>query len=418
LDAPLAFAMASKSGADVSIDGLLNLSWCDGVPIDGKLPCLNTEKPIHKEKIMDLIDRIKELASRIPKQLEHIETEEATKNAFVMPFISALGYDIFDPIEVIPEFTADIGTRRGEKVDYAIKKDDGIIILIECKWSGADLHQNHSNQLYRYFSATEARFAILTNGLIYEFYSDIDEPNKMDSKPFFTFNILEFQNHQIKELKKFTKSAFSLDDILTTASTLKYTGAIKKILENELTSPSEAFVRFFASQIFDGRLTRPVLEQFTTIVQEARKQFINEQISERLNSALSENEPTETVEEEGDDSGVSTTVEEIEGYNIIKAILRESVDVKRIAMRDTRSYCGILLDNNNRKPVCRLHFNNSKKYIGLLSQKKEERVAIDCVDDIFSYAERIKATAAEYDNENCVAEAFEQKITVSNSENL
>ena len=196
---------------------------------------------------MDLIDKIKDLASKIPKQMDHIQTEEATKIALIMPFISALGYDVTNPTEVIPEFTADVCTKKGEKVDYAIKKDDDIIILIECKWSGADLHQDDASQLYRYFSATEARFAILTNGISYEFYSDIDEPNKMDSKPFFTFNVLGFQDHQVNELKKFTKSAFSLDDILTTASTLKYTGAIKKILEEELTNPSEPFVRFFAS---------------------------------------------------------------------------------------------------------------------------------------------------------------------------
>ena len=355
---------------------------------------------------MDLIDRIKDLASRIPNQIEHIQTEEATKNAFIMPFISALGYDVFNPTEVIPEFTSDIGTKKGEKVDYAIKKDDDIIILIECKWSGADLHQDQASQLYRYFSTTEARFAILTNGITYEFYSDIDEPNKMDSRPFFTFNILGFQDHQINELKKFTKSAFSLDDILTTASTLKYTGAIKKILEEELSNPSEPFVRFFASKIFDGRLTKPVIEQFTRIVKEACKQFINEKINERLKSALSANDsskeevsPEEIDESSEDSNGIITTEEEIESYNIIKAILRETTDVKRVAMRDTKSYCGILLDDNNRKPICRFHFNYSQKYLGILSQKKEERVSIECVDDIFKYAEQIKATVAEYEEE-------------------
>jgi predicted type IV restriction endonuclease len=357
---------------------------------------------------MDLIDRIKDLASRIPKQIEHIQTEEATKNAFIMPFISALGYDVFNPTEVIPEFTADIGTKKGEKVDYAIKKDDEIIILIECKWSGADLHQDHASQLYRYFSATEARFAILTNGIDYEFYSDIDEPNKMDSKPFFTFNILEFQYHQISELKKFTKSAFSLEDILTTASTLKYTGAIKKILEAELAEPSEAFVRFFASQIFDGRLTKPVIEQFTDIVKEARKQFINEKINERLKSALSANdtpkeanqkEQEEPPQEEIDDDGIVTTEEEIEGYHVVKAILRETVDISRVVMRDTKSYCGILLDNNNRKPICRLRFNHSQKYLGVISQKNEEKVPIESVDDIYKYSEQLKASVLEYEQE-------------------
>ena len=358
---------------------------------------------------MDLIDRIKDIASRIPKQIEHIQTEEATKNAFIMPFISSLGYDVFNPLEVIPEFTADIGTKKGEKVDYAIKKDDDIIILIECKWSGADLHKDHASQLYRYFSATEARFAILTNGIDYEFYSDIDEPNKMDSKPFFSFNVLHFEDHQINELKKFTKSSFSLEDILTTASTLKYTGAIKKILEEELKNPSEAFVRFFASQIYDGRLTQPVIEQFTEIVKEARSQFVNERINERLKSALSANEPEPISEvaldaEEKSDAGsskdgIETTQEEIDGYNIVKAVLHEILDVKRVAIRDTKSYCGILLDDNNRKPICRLHFNYSQKYLGVISGKNEERIEIDGVDDIFKYADRIKATITEYESD-------------------
>ena len=355
---------------------------------------------------MDLIDKIKDLASRIPKQLDHIQTEEATKNAFVLPFISALGYDVFNPTEVIPEFTADIGIKKGEKVDYAIKKDDDIIILIECKWSGADLHEDHASQLHRYFSATEARFGILTNGVVYEFYSDIDEPNRMDSKPFFTFDILGFQDHQVNELKKFTKAAFSLDDILTTASTLKYTGAIKKILEEELANPSEEFVRFFASQIFDGRLTKSVIEQFTKIVQEARKQFVNEKINERLKSALSANEqPKEDggaedwEEPVADDNGIVTTEEEIEAYNVVKAILREVVDVKRVAMRDTKSYCGVLLDDNNRKPICRLHFNYSQKYLGLFSGKKEERIQVESVDDIFKYSDKLKAVINEYDSD-------------------
>ena len=359
---------------------------------------------------MDLIDRIKELSSRVPDQVEHIKTEEATKNAFIMPFISALGYDVFNPVEVIPEFTADIGTKKGEKVDYAIKKDADIIILIECKWVGADLHQDHASQLYRYFSATEARFAILTNGIKYKFYSDVDEPNKMDSKPFFEFDILDFEDHQVSELKKFTKSSFSLEDILNTASTLKYTGLIKKILEDELKNPSESFVRFFASQIYDGRLTQQVIEQFTQIVKEARAQFVNERISERFKSVLSVSGPEQEKVDPNEDSGLNidssnskneivTTQEEIDGYNVVKAILREIVDVKRVAMRDTKSYCGILLDDNNRKPICRLHFNYSKKYLGLISNKNEERVEIANVDDIFTYADRIKSVISEYESQ-------------------
>lgn len=353
---------------------------------------------------MDLIDKMRELASKIPQQFDYLQTEEATKTALIMPFISALGYDVFNPLEVIPEFTADIGTKKGEKVDYAVKKDDKIIMLIECKWSGCDLDKEHASQLYRYFSATEARFGILTNGVRYLFYSDIEEPNKMDSKPFLEFDMLDFEEHDVKELKKFSKSAFSLEDILTTASKLKYAGAIRKILEQELESPSTQFVRFFASQIYDGKLTQNVIKKFTGIVKDAERQFINEKINERLKSALSadeqnkENQLTDEEISEDIDRNIITTDEEIEGYNIVKAILREIIDVDRIAIRDRKNYCGILLDDNNRKPICRLHFNGSQKYIGLFAQKKEQRVAIDSLNDIFKYAEQLKAAIREYDN--------------------
>lgn len=348
---------------------------------------------------MDLIDKIKDLSSRIPKQLAHIETEEATKNAFIMPFLNALGYDVFNPLEVVPEFTADVGTKKGEKVDYAIKKDGKIIVLIECKWAGCNLEQEHASQLYRYFSVTEARFGILTNGITYKFYSDIEESNKMDAKPFFEFNILDFEEHQIEEIKKFTKSRFELDNILSSASTLKYTSAIKRIFASEITTPSDEFIRFFASQVYSGKITQAVRDQFSVVVKNALNQFIRERINDRLKSAL-ENEndkepelPPEETEEASDDSGIVTTEEEIEAYNIVKAIVRDTVDASRVFMRDTKSYCGILLDDNNRKPICRLHLNSpNKKYLGLFSKKKETRNAIEAIDDIFKYSDQIKTT--------------------------
>ena len=351
---------------------------------------------------MDLIDNIKDIAARIPKQQKHIMTEEATKNAFVLPFINALGYDVFNPLEVIPEYTADSGIKKGEKVDYAIKKDDEIIILMECKWSEERLQEKHTSQLFRYFSVTDARFAILTNGINYEFYSDIEKSNTMDSKPFFEFNILDFEDYQLIELKKFTKSAFSLEAILNTASTLKYTGQIKKILEEELNNPSEEFVRFFSKKIYDGALTRKILEQFTDVVREARKQFVEERINERFKSAATMSHKSEidnSTQEEilRDNNSIETTQDEIDGYNIIKAILYAAIEVDRIVMRDTKSYCGILLDDNNRKPICRLHFNTSKKYLGLFSGKQEEKVSIDNISEIYKYSDRIKKTIADYE---------------------
>ncbi len=146
---------------------------------------------------MDFIDKIRELAARVPKQLDYCTTEEATKNALVMPFINALGYNVFNPREVIPEFTADFGTKKGEKVDYAVCQDSQPVMLFECKSSGTDLNKVHASQLYRYFSVVpQARFGVLTNGVEYRFFSDLESPNRMDDKPFFTFNILDFQTRQ------------------------------------------------------------------------------------------------------------------------------------------------------------------------------------------------------------------------------
>lgn len=354
---------------------------------------------------MDLIDKINEISNRIPKQIDLIQTEEATKNAFVMPFIAALGYDIFNPVEVVPEFTADVGTKKGEKVDYAIKKDDEIIMLIECKWCGRELDKEVTSQLYRYFSVTETRFGIITNGIVYRFYSDIEETNKMDTKPFFEFNVLNFEDHHLEELKKFAKSSFNLENILTTASALKYTGAIKRIFSEEIANPSDEFIKFFVSQVYSGVKTQTVITQFSSIVKEAVNQYIRERINARLKSALDDVKIEEAVPDDESESeknkeeGISTTDEEIEGFNIVKAIIRETIDVDRVFMRDTKSYFGILLDDNNRKPICRLHFNSeTKKYIGILKQKTETKYPVNGVNDIFDFAEQLKETVMEYLN--------------------
>lgn len=354
---------------------------------------------------MDFIEKIQDIANRIPRQLDAVQTEEATKTAFIMPFIQCLGYDPFNPLEIVPEFTADVGTKKGEKVDYAIKKDDNIIMLIECKWCGSVIDKEQISQLFRYFSVTEARFAILTNGIVYQFYSDIDESNKMDNRPFFTFDFLNFDDHQVAELKKFTKSSFDLDNILETASHLKYTNSIKKLFAEEMADPSEELTRYFTAHVYSGNKTQAVINQFKPVVKDALGQFIREKVNERLQTALN-SFPDEPADNEGDsqlvdkstdsDSGIVTTEEEIDGFNIVKAIVCQVVDPKRVFIRDTKGYCGVILDNTNRKPICRLHFNSSQKYLGIIRNKKEEKVPIDELDEIFKFSDRLKSTVNEY----------------------
>lgn len=356
---------------------------------------------------MDFIDQLRVLASRIATTREMVQTEEATKNAMIMPMIQALGYDVFNPLEVTPELVADVGTKKGEKVDYAILKEGKPIILFECKKAGADLSINHASQLFRYFHVTEARFGVLTNGLLYRFFTDLEQPNKMDEKPFFEFNVLDFKDRDVEELRKFAKSAFDLEIILTTANELKYTRAVQLKLSQLLTSPTDDFVRLVAADLIGSRRFSPALkDQFALVTKRAFDQLISEKINLRLKGAMapesvtvSETDiPEPEPKQEPSAPAISTTLEELEGLHSIRAILRDVVNPRRIAMRDAQSYCAILLDDNNRKPICRLRFNNGQKLrIGIFNDSKEEEVVgIDSVDDIFGLAERLKATARLY----------------------
>ncbi len=347
---------------------------------------------------MDLWDKMQEIQQNIRHIADKVDTEEATKNAFVMPFIQALGYNVFNPMEVVPEFTADHGIKKGEKVDYVINQNNQAIILIECKKLGASLNPHCASQLFRYFSVSEARFSILTDGNQYLFFTDLDKPNRMDERPFFSFKVESFDISDINQLKKFTKNNFNVKAILTTASDLKYTHAVKVILKEILTEPTQDFVKCFASKIYSGRLTQPVISQFTTIVQNATQQFINEQIDARLKSALSKNEQslTEASYIESDKNVIETTQHEMDAFNIVRAILRQSLPIERITLRDTQSYCGVLLDDNNRKPICRFHFNTRNFYIGLFKEKKETKTPIESIDDIFNYANELLEAVSDY----------------------
>ena len=355
---------------------------------------------------MDLIDRLKEISIRIDSKKDSLTTEEATKNALVMPFINALGYNVFNPTEVIPEFTADVGTKKGEKVDYAIMRDGKPIMLFECKRAGSNLDDDHTSQLYRYFSVTPARFGVLTNGVEYRFFSDLEAPNKMDSRPFFIVNLEHVDDLQVAELKRFAKQTFDLEKILSTASELKYTRGIKRLFGEEWLNPSEVIVRHFAKKVFSGHLTKSVKAQFTTIVKRAFHDFVNDRLNERLQSALSQADssedesPTATVDttEMSTKPGIVTTEEEVEGYYIVKAIVGQCIPVNRVYIRDTISYCGIILDDTNRKPICRLYFNGKQKYLCLFDQdKKRHKYPIKDVNDIYAYADDLRRTVLHYD---------------------
>lgn len=355
---------------------------------------------------MDFKDEIKQFGDRVEKLKNQIQTEEATKNAFIMPFIKALGYDVFNPLEVVPEYIADIGIKKGEKVDYAILKNGQPTILVECKHWGESLDV-HNSQLFRYFHTTKAKFGLLSNGIIYRFYTDLVEKNKMDEKPFLEFNVTDIKDNQIEELKKFHKSYFDIDNIVNTANELKYMNELKTLINTEFQNPTEGFVRHFAKQIHQGVLTSKLLDQFTGLTKKSIQQYINDLITDRLKSALKkENEDEQKVveneaaiaDETLNGSKVETTPEEMEAFLIVKTILRQKIKPNRIVFRDAQSYFAILLDDNNRKTICRLYLNGNKKYfVTIDEQKKEVKNEITSIDDIFNHSQTLHKIVENYD---------------------
>ena len=356
---------------------------------------------------MDFKDQIKLLGERFSRLKDQVSTEEATKNAFIMPFIRELGYDVFNPMEVTPELVADIGIKQGEKIDYAILKDGEPVILIECKHHGAPLNVNNASQLFRYFHTTTAKFSILTNGLEYRFYTDLVEPNKMDEKPFFAFTITDIKDNEIEELKKFHKEYYDFENIVNTASELKYTHQLKKLIAKEFTEPGSDFVKHFARQAYTGVITAKVLEQFTNLTKKSLQQYISDQITERLKSALTKEDAVVKEQEAAiseilkeSEPTVVTTPEELEAFMIVKTILRQIIKPGRVVYRDAQSYFAILLDDNNRKTICRLYLGGKKQYLGTINDKKiETKNEIATIDDIFNYAGLLKTTVKEYDKE-------------------
>ena len=366
---------------------------------------------------MDFVDEVRTRSGRFAGRVKNWEseppTEEGTKTSLILPFIQMLGYDIFDPTEVVPEFTADIGIKRGEKVDYAIMQRGKPAILIECKRYGSNLAEDAISQLVRYFGVTNAHFGILTDGISYRFFSDLDQPNVMDPKPFFEFNMLSCSDKAVEELKRFTKEEFNVDETLEAAAVLKYIGGMKQALVRQLSTPDEEFSRWLTKQVYSKLLTQVAKERFSHLVRQAFREFIDDRINATLKSALARDtiidEPTPEVVAPEDTAQpvaleVTTTEEEVQGYELVKAIVSDVVGLDRVFFRDTMSYSMVLLDNNNRKPILRLYFNSlPNKQIGLPGEGRDSygrrdipAYPIESVEEITGYANQIRDVVRRY----------------------
>ncbi|WP_414049830.1 type I restriction endonuclease [Macrococcus animalis] len=323
------------------------------------------------------------LSTRVNKLKNSVNTEEATKTALILPFFQTLGYDVFNPLEFTPEFIADVGIKKGEKVDYAIIDNENPVILIECKSVNEKL-TNHDSQLFRYFGTSTSKFGILTNGIEYRFFTDLEEPNKMDSKPFLIFDILNLKENHIKELNKFTKENFDVENISSSAYELKYVNLIKNYLQEQLENPNDDFVKHILNNVYDGVKTKTIIDRFQPTVKHTFNLMIKDRLTDKLNAALNNTGATpkinlsqtneevveEVIEEKKEKAEAITTPEELEAYSVLKVILNEVLPPERLHYRDNHSYFNILVDNNIRKWLVRAYLDTSNKRLVINNEEK------------------------------------------------
>ena len=311
------------------------------------------------------IAQIRLLSDKILSMKDSITTEEATKTSFILPFLQILGYDVFNPNELIAESVSDVGSKKGEKVDYLILKNSEPIYIIECKKHCENL-ESHKNQLIRYYHTSKARIGILTNGIEYQFYADLDNPNIMDDKPFFTFNILNFTDYDLKILTYFTKYKYDLTTILAEAASLKYMFKIKNAVAQELNFPSKELTTLLIKKVYPNRVTQKVYNDFEEIIKIALEEY-SLQPQHNIKNIINE-------EENEEEDSIITTESELLFLEEIRKMFPQYAD--KITYRDYKGHFSVILNNKRNLIIAKAKFNKAKKYIVLIDSEGNETTHI------------------------------------------
>lgn len=340
---------------------------------------------------MSLSDDIIALAERAKQLKNQISTEEATKMSLIIPFFQLLGYDVFNPAEFCPEFVADVGIKKGEKVDYAILTNGKPVILVEAKSVNTKLDK-HSSQLFRYFSATNAKFAILTDGIIYKFYTDLVEKNKMDKEAFYEFNILNLSDDDLKEIQKYEKTNFNENKIFDNASILRYTSLIKQEIKKQFKNPSDDFIRFLLKDIYQGVKTQTIIDKFRPVLKKSLNDYLDETAKEKMTSIITESGYLSTKDNTQDK--LTPTIEELDSYRFIQSLIQDVIDKDDITYKKTESYFVILYKNNTRKWILRLYRNNSQIIINFPSDNQKYKITD--IQELKNYKKNIQTVLNNY----------------------
>lgn len=300
---------------------------------------------------------LEKLSLNVKERIEYITNEEMTKQSLINPFIQVLGFEIFNPLEVRLEYTADFGKKKGEKVDYALFKDGEPIIFIEAKSLTENL-SNHNAQLARYFNSTQdVKLGILTNGIEYKFFTDLDSNNIMDSTPFLVINILELKENDIENLSKLRKDNFDSDGLINYAEELVYTNTLNKSLKDLLKNPSDEFIRFIVKDFSETRVTDKVIDRFRPLVKKALSNAVLDIVSKGLyqeevlenSEEVASTVASEVTTEEKIKREIITTENELKFFEMVKEyLIQAGKDVSNLAYKSTTNYFSIFNKTGNR----------------------------------------------------------------------
>jgi len=307
---------------------------------------------------------------------DKIQTEEAVKTSIILPFFHLLGYDIFNPEEFIPEYTTDVGIKKGEKIDYVIMNELSPVLLIEVKNCPDKNLKRHISQLFRYFAVSKARYGMLTNGFSFIFYTDLDEKNIMDTESFFQFNILDLTDKDIIEINKYTKSNFNVDEIHESASELRYLNKIKQLIISQCKKPSDAFVNYILGEMHIGRKTKSLVDIF----REYTKASLKTLISDNGNTINIDNK----LNVENVENRIAMTQIELESFYIVKSIIRKIIVPGNITFLHSDMYFTVILENNSEKWICKVSTKNKREItLPYNNEAGEITYEFESLDDLY-----------------------------------
>lgn len=355
----------------------------------------------HMEEKMSFIDDIIDLRDKIASYQEQhvINNEESTKRFLIIPFLKALGYNTDNPFDFRPEYCTDTNSKYEDRIDYAIFDNGVPVILIEAKACTEPIEGKEKirKQLHHYFGSSKAKLGILTNGVVYHFFTDLEQANIMDKKPFFVFNLLESDDQILHRLRDFTKENFLKSDISQHAKNLMVEKSTKEYLLTQLENPDPDFINFLLKRIetgglLKGRITSKITKEYTETIKKAMKMFImdrlqtalqDKQEQEQEKQSSKDTDPVKTVDEE-QESGIITTDEEIGAFNVVQMLLRDHVDVNRIQYKDTKSYFVIYVDSKS-KWLCRIYVDARKKRVVINTRPERMTFEFEHVSEIANH---------------------------------